>query len=132
MAELRANAHESLKKMDTSGWAVKKKENHLRNIEVLTAKVAVDTNKLEKASALKRAKTVAAAQGVATVTRAPPMKEAETRRYARRVMDYGSINVSIIKYRNGIWWQISGIRDSLPRRSYWLEFKMTLYFCLVC
>jgi hypothetical protein len=47
MAELRANKLKSLKKMDTSGWAVKKKEKHLRNIEVLTAKVKVDTNKLE-------------------------------------------------------------------------------------
>jgi hypothetical protein len=54
MAELRANGLESQKKMATSGWAVKKKENHLRNIEVLTATVAVDTNNLENTSILHR------------------------------------------------------------------------------
>ncbi len=110
MAELRANELESQKKMATSGWAVKKKENHLRNIEVWTATVVVDTKKTKKAGTLKLAETEAAAHGFATVTRAP-MKEAETRRLIsgrdqtqEESWIMSSTNASIIKYQTGIWW----------------------------
>ncbi len=47
MAGLRVNELESLKKLDVSSWSEKKKENHARNIEILTARVAANTKYFE-------------------------------------------------------------------------------------
>ncbi len=48
MAGLRVDELESLKKLDVSSWSEKIKENHARNIEILTARVVANTTKLKK------------------------------------------------------------------------------------
>ena len=67
MAGLRVNELEILKTSDVSSWSEKKKENHARNMEILTARVSANTTKLKK-STLKHSKSVAVAQGVEIVT----------------------------------------------------------------